>query len=54
MVQLRQERANLAQEQLIHAESPYPYSLSLMTAIVLLLLGIVAMAGVAFGVGPLG
>jgi len=54
MRQLRQERANLAREQLIHAESAYPYSLSLLTAIVLLLLGIVAMAGVGFGVGPLG
>ena len=32
----------------------YPYSLSLMTAIVLLMLGIVAMVGVAFGAGPLG
>ena len=54
MVNLRQERADLAEQQLIHAHSPYPYSLSLLTAIVLLLLGIVAMVGVAFGAGPLG
>ena len=54
MVQLRQERASLAQQQLIHAQSPYPYSLSLLTAIVLLVLGVVAMVGVTLGVGPLG
>jgi len=54
MVQLRQERAHLAQEQLIHAESAYPFSLSLMSAIVLLLLGIIALVGLAFGMGPLG
>jgi putative membrane protein len=54
MTQLRQERASLAQQQLIHAQSPYPFSLSLLTAIVLLLLGVVAMVGVTFGAGPLG
>ena len=54
MVQLRRERRSLAQQQLIHAETSYPYSLSLMTAIVLLLLGLVAMVGVIFGAGPLG
>ena len=32
----------------------YPFSLSLLTAIVLLVLGIVALVGVTFGVGPLG
>ena len=53
MRQLRQERANLAREQLIHAESAYPYSLSLLTAIVLFVLGIVALVGVGFGAGPL-
>ena len=53
MTQLRQERTHLAQ-QLIHAESPYPFSLSLLTALVLLLLGVVALLGVSFGLGPLG
>ena len=53
MVQLRRERALLAQEQLIHAETSYPYWLSLMTAIVLFVLGIVALVGVGFGAGPL-
>ena len=53
MVQLRRERALLAQEQLIHAETSYPYSLSLMTALVLFVLGIVALVGVGFGAGPL-
>ena len=54
MVQLPQERAHLAQQQLIHAHSPYPFSLSLLTAVVLLALGVVALLGVSFGLGPLG
>jgi putative membrane protein len=54
MSQLRQQRTNLAEQQLIHAETVYPYSLSLMTAIVLLVLGLIAMLGLTFGVGPLG
>jgi len=54
MTQLRQERAHLAQQQLIHAQSPYPFSLSLLTAVVLLVLGVVALLGVSFGLGPLG
>jgi len=45
---------DLAQQQLIHAQTVYPYSLSLMTAVVLLVLGTIAMLGVTFGVGPLG
>ena len=54
MRELRRERQSLAQQQLIHAESSYPYSLSLMTAVVLLVLGTIAMVGLTFGVGPLG
>ena len=54
MTQLRQERTRLAQQQLIHAQSPYPFSLSLLTAVVLLALGVVALLGVSSGVGPLG
>ena len=54
MTQLRKERAGMAEQQLIHAESTYPYSLSLLTAIVLLILGAVALVGVTLGVGPLG
>ena len=54
MTQLGQERTRLAQQQLIHAQSPYPFSLSLLTAVVLLALGVVALLGVSSGVGPLG
>ena len=54
MSQLRQERKYLAEQQLIHAQTVFPYSLSLMTAVVLLVLGTMAMLGVTFGVGPLG
>jgi putative membrane protein len=52
MTQLRRERGDLAKQELIHAETSYPYSLSLLTAIVLFVLGIIAMVGVTFGVGP--
>ena len=54
MTQLRQERSHLAQEQLIHAQSPYPFSRSRLTAVVLLVLGAVALVGTVFGRGPLG
>jgi putative membrane protein len=54
MLENRAERATLAGQGLIHAETSYPYSLSLMTAVVLLVLGSVAMVGVVFGIGPLG
>ena len=54
MVELRRERRDLAQQQLIHAQTSNPYSLSLMTANALLVLGTVALVGLIFGVGPLG
>jgi putative membrane protein len=54
MTQFHQERTHLAQQHLIHAQSPYPFSLSLPTALVLLGLGVVALLGVSFGLGPLG
>lgn len=47
---LRKDRSAMAAEGLIAAKSPYPVSLTLLTAVVLLLLGLAAMGNMAFGV----
>ena len=52
MVGLRRERAQLKADGLVHAESVFPLSLTLMTALVLLLIGFLAIASMIFGVGP--
>lgn len=54
MRQLRRERALLAQEGLIHAESGFPVSYTLIVAVMLLLLGITALANAEFHFGPFG
>jgi putative membrane protein len=51
---LRQERVLLTSEGLIHAESRFPASFTLVTAVVLLLIGIFAIVSIAFKVGPFG
>jgi len=53
MVGLRNERDMLKADGLIHAESRFPASLTLMVAIVLLLIGIFAILNMAYGIGPL-
>ena len=52
MVALRKTRADMSAEGLIHGESPYPVSLSLITAVLLLLIGIAAIASMVFNLGP--
>ena len=52
MLELRKERAQMRADGLIHAETQYPLSLTLIVAIVLLLLGIAAIVSMTFGVGP--
>ena len=52
MLGLRDERAMLKGEGLIHAESAYPYSLTLMTAAVLFCIGLVAFASMVFDITP--
>ena len=52
MMQLRGERNRLKREGLIHGESAYPVSLTLLVAIALLLIGLAAMASMTFGVSP--
>ncbi|MCS4233225.1 DUF202 domain-containing protein [Stenotrophomonas sp. BIGb0135] len=52
MQQLRSERDLMIGEGLIHGESHYPISLTLITAGLLWLLGVLAIAGMTFNVAP--
>ena len=54
MVQLREERKAMAADGLIHAESSFPVSLTLITAVILLFVGIAAIVSMVFKVGPFG
>jgi putative membrane protein len=54
MIGLRSTRDVLKEEGLIHAESSFPVSLTLITAIVLLLIGVAAIVSMLFRVGPFG
>ncbi|QIO37508.2 YidH family protein [Bradyrhizobium sp. 1(2017)] len=54
MVQLREERKAMASDGLIHAESSFPVSLTLMTAVILLLVGVAAIVSMVFDIGPFG
>ncbi|MEX2166193.1 MAG: DUF202 domain-containing protein [Methyloceanibacter sp.] len=51
---LRQERDQMMKEGLIHGQSVFPPSLTLITALALLLIGIFAMVSMVFHVGPFG
>ena len=52
MLGLREERKSMAADGLIHAESHFPVSLTLITACLLLALGVVAIVSMVFQVGP--
>jgi putative membrane protein len=54
MVGLRIERAVLKKSGLIHAESQYPPSLTLIVAVLLLAVGVMAIVAMLTGEGPLG
>jgi putative membrane protein len=54
MLGLRHLRHSMAQEGLIHGESGFPVSLTLIVAFVLLLIGLAAIASMVFQVGPFG
>ena len=54
MMGLRREREMLKADGLIHAESQFPLSLTLIVALLLLLIGFFAIASMVFGVGPFG
>ena len=53
MAGLRREREMLKANGLIHAESGYPVSFTLIVALVLLVLGVLAIVSMVFNVGPL-
>ena len=52
MLALRDTRKQLVEEGLIHGESPFPLSLTLITAVILLAIGITAAVSMMFHVGP--
>jgi len=54
MLALRHERNAMKGEGLVHAESRFPPSMTLVVAFLLLLLGFLAIASMAFDVGPFG
>jgi putative membrane protein len=54
MLGLRGERAEMAQAGLIHGHSRFPPSLTLLTALALLVIGCIAIAGIIWHVGPFG
>lgn len=54
MLGLRHERNKMKEEGLIHAESHFPVSLTLLTAIALLTLGVAAIVSMTFRTGPFG
>jgi len=53
MLELRRRRKQLKTDGLIHAESTFPVSLTLLVALALLVIGLVAAFSMAFDVGPL-
>lgn len=54
MVHLREERKAMATDGLIHAQSSFPVSMTLITAAILLFIGIAAIVSMLFQVGPFG
>jgi putative membrane protein len=54
MISLRRQREQLKAEGLIHAESQFPVSLTLMVALLLLAIGLLAIASMVFKAGPFG
>ena len=53
MLDLRRTRGRMREDGLIHGETTFPVSLTLMTALLLLLLGIAAITSMLFQIGPL-
>ena len=49
---LRRMRGELKSEGLIHGESAFPVSLTLIVAVLLLIVGVLAIASIAFRAGP--
>jgi uncharacterized membrane protein YidH (DUF202 family) len=54
MIGLRVVREQMREDRLIHGESHFPLSLTLITAVVLLLIGVFAIISMVFHTGPFG
>ena len=54
MAELRQERAQMKADGLVHGESAFPLSLTLIVAVALLAIGLFAIASMVFSIGPFG
>ena len=54
MIGLREMRKEMTAAGLVHGESKFPPSLTLITALILLLIGIFAIVSMVFQVGPFG
>jgi putative membrane protein len=54
MLGLRRLRRSMSEEQLIHGETDFPVSLTLITALILLAIGLFAIASMEFQTGPFG
>ncbi|AKC88154.1 YidH family protein [Pseudoxanthomonas suwonensis] len=54
MLELRGQRTSMREQGLVHAESGFPVSMALVTAVMLWALGVLAIASMVFGVGTLG
>jgi putative membrane protein len=52
MLELRRERVEMTKAGLIHGKSTFPTSLTLIVAVLLLIVGLLAILGMAFNVGP--
>ena len=53
MLELRRQRQRLKADGLIHGDSPFPVSMTLIVAVLLLLVGLLAIVSMVFNVGPL-
>lgn len=54
MYGLREERKAMTADGLIHGQSKFPPSLTLITAVVLLFIGVAAISSMVFHIGPFG
>jgi putative membrane protein len=54
MLALRVERKQMTEEGYIHGKSPFPPSFTLVTALLVLLIGIAAIVSMIFHIGPFG
>ncbi len=54
MLGLRRLRESMRQEGLVHGETVFPVSLTLLTALLLLLIGVAAIVSMEFQIGPFG